>query len=113
MRPAPVWVESERKGHFPAIDSAQIQYRIAPSFFVGHRFLYCIRTPAPGPRCTASSRLENSPFPGIMFKVRLGTGHQRLLCCTYLSNMWHWGFDVENNNKSPVTPIIGLLRNDR
>jgi hypothetical protein len=32
MRSVLGWVEGERKGHFPDIDTAQIQYCITPSF---------------------------------------------------------------------------------
>jgi hypothetical protein len=47
MRSVLGWVEGEHKGHFPDIDTAQIQYStVSRQVFVGYMPLYCIWTPA-------------------------------------------------------------------
>jgi hypothetical protein len=51
------WVEGERKGHFPDIDSAQIQYRIATSFLLDT--FPCIVFGRRPPQCT-SLRLDDT-----------------------------------------------------
>jgi hypothetical protein len=69
MRSAPRWVESERKGHFD-IDSAQIQYRIPPSFWLDTGSCIVFGRQHHDARHYV---LINSQFAGIMFKVRIGT----------------------------------------
>jgi hypothetical protein len=61
------WVEGERKGHFPDIDGAQIQYRIAPCFLLDTYPCIVFATTMRA----ASLRLDN--ICGHHVQVRLGT----------------------------------------